>query len=94
MVLKIGIESVNYPDSEDINIFVLFPGNSILKFCLILEIAWVAEKAKDKVNIISFIDQNHKHKKIYTVADFERETPTHKAATHAISKIRQNFFSF
>ena len=29
---KIGTESVNHPDSGDINILVQFPGNLILKF--------------------------------------------------------------
>ena len=38
-----------------------------------------------------FAYQNDQRNKIYTLGDFEKKTPTHMVATHAISKSQQNF---
>ena len=41
---KLATDSVNCADSGDIKLLVWFPGNSILKFSIIFENAWVAPK--------------------------------------------------
>ena len=39
----------------------------------------------------SFIYENDQRKKIGTLGDFDNKTPTHMAATHAISKYKLDF---
>ena len=46
---------------------------------------------QNQINTLHCMNQNDKHKKVYTLDDFGRETPTQKGAAHAISKIRRKF---
>ena len=53
-----------------------------------VEIAWVDMKSNEYHFFIYEINQR---KKLNTLGDFENKTPTHIDATHAFSKILQNF---
>ena len=53
-----------------------------------VEIAWVDMKSNEYPFFIYKIDQR---KKLNTLGDFENQTPTNIDATHAFSKILQNF---
>ena len=41
---------------------------------------------QNQISTSNYIYQNDQHEKIYTFGDLRRETPTHKAGAHAISK--------
>jgi len=45
----------------------------------------------NQISTPNFAYQNDERKKIYTLGDFENKTPTHMAATHAISKSERGF---
>ena len=45
----------------------------------------------NQISTPNFTYENDQRKKIYTLGDFEKKTPTHMAATHAISKSERNF---
>ena len=45
----------------------------------------------NQISTPDFAYQNDQRNKIYTLGDFEKKTPTHMVATHAISKSQQNF---
>ena len=45
----------------------------------------------NQMNTPYFIYEIDQHKKLNTLGDFENQTPTHIDATHAFSKILQNF---
>ena len=45
----------------------------------------------NRIDTLSFIDQNDKCKKIYSFRDSGNETPTHIGATHAIPKFQPKF---
>ena len=53
-----------------------------------VKIAWVEGKS---LSTPSFMYENDQRKKIDTLGDFDNKTPTHMAATHAISKSKRNF---
>ena len=53
-----------------------------------VKIAWVEPKS---IKSPSFMYENDQRKKIDTLGDFDNKTPTHMAATHAISKSERNF---
>ena len=46
---------------------------------------------RNQLNTPSFRYENDQRKKIDTLGDFYNTTPTHMAATHAISKSKQHF---
>ena len=48
---------------------------------------------RNQLNTPSFRYENDQRKKIDTLGDFDNKTPTHMAATHAISKSERNFQS-
>ena len=45
----------------------------------------------NQISTPNFAYQNDHRNKIYVLGDFENKTPTHMAATHAISKSKRNF---
>ena len=46
---------------------------------------------RNQLSTRSFIYENDQRKKIGTLGDFDNKTPTHMAATHAISKSKRDF---
>ena len=46
---------------------------------------------RNQLSTLSFIYENDQRKKIDTLGDFDNKTPTHMAATHAISKSKRIF---
>ena len=46
---------------------------------------------RNQLSTPSFMYENDQHNKIDTLGDFDNKTPTHMAATHAISKSQRNF---
>jgi len=46
---------------------------------------------RNQISTANLIYQNDQRKKVITLDDFQNKTPTHTAATHAISKSEQNF---
>ena len=46
--------------------------------------------SRNQLSTRSFIYENDQRKKIGTLGDFDNKTPTHMAATHAISKSKRD----
>ena len=46
---------------------------------------------RNQLITLSFMYKNDQCKKIDILGDFDNKTPTHMAATHAISKSKRNF---
>ena len=46
---------------------------------------------RNQISTANLIYQNDQRKKVITLDDFQNKTPTHTAATQAISKSEQNF---
>ena len=59
--------------------------NTILRGLKLRGLTW------NQMNTPYFIYETYQRKKLNTLGDFETQTPTHIDATHAFSKILQNF---
>ena len=46
---------------------------------------------RNQISTPNFAYQNDQRNEIYILGDFDNKTPTHKAATHAISKSKRIF---